>query len=94
MSGSTLARTHTANDMFRIGPLNAFWRVWRFREIRWGGKLVGTDQYGNKYYEQLEAIPSIASSSLASFFAVVAVSGDFMLLRFAVLKRCWFWIMT
>jgi hypothetical protein len=50
----------TTNQLLRIGPLNAFWRVWRFRELRWGGKLVGTDQFGNKYYEQLEAIPSMA----------------------------------
>lgn len=36
--------------LLRLGPREYFKQVWHLREFR-GGTLVGTDSYGNKYYE-------------------------------------------
>lgn len=36
--------------LLRVGPREYLRQVWHFREFR-GGTLVGSDQYGNKYYE-------------------------------------------
>ncbi|ODV92309.1 hypothetical protein CANCADRAFT_84820 [Tortispora caseinolytica NRRL Y-17796] len=40
-------------NLFRIGPVRAFKEVVQLGDIKYG-RLVGTDSYGNKYYENAE----------------------------------------
>jgi len=42
--------------IWQMGFKRVFWMIWQLREIKWG-KLIGTDQYGNKYYEGFDHIP-------------------------------------
>jgi len=42
--------------IWKMGFKRTFWMIWQLREIKWG-KLIGTDQFGNKYYESDDHIP-------------------------------------
>ncbi|KAL7268141.1 hypothetical protein RUND412_009245 [Rhizina undulata] len=42
--------TRTVRNLFRVGPKAAFWQMMYIGDIK-AGTLIGTDRFGNKYYE-------------------------------------------